>query len=407
MNKPEERYDNIDMHGFDRETEGGASALWKALLIAAVVGICCLISGTAGCGPAAEETAAQLKDCGVLYDEEFGGVYIQKTIDEFNELGFAYGDSVDILFSNGYSMEDVPYYNGYYTKNGENILVAYPGYPYIKAAINNGDSLWALAGLKEGDTAEITLNDAAKYFDIQNARDIHYQDEREEYPSDVVFANFRSIQAGDIPEGVVYRSASPCDNQHNRAPYVDALMEEAGVNFILNLADTEEKIEGYLAEPDFDSPYFLCLYQEGKVLPIALNMNYGSDGFQQKLTAGLTALSRTSGPCLVHCTEGKDRTGFVCMLLEALAGASYREIVDDYMITYDNYYQIAEDSHPDQYRTIVENLLEPMIEVIAGEGADFEKADLSAGAEKFLKDAGMTQKQIDQLRNRITGEGQS
>ena len=40
--------------------------------------------------------------------------------------------------------------------------------------------------------------------------------------------------------GIVYRSASPCDNQHNRAGYVDQLMENAGVQFILNLADPYE-----------------------------------------------------------------------------------------------------------------------------------------------------------------------
>ena len=42
------------------------------------------------------------------------------------------------------------------------------------------------------------------------------------------------------------------------------------------------------------------------------------------------------GPCYIHCTEGKDRTGFVCLLLEALCGANYGELRDDYMTTYAN-----------------------------------------------------------------------
>ena len=52
-------------------------------------------------------------------------------------------------------------------------------------------------------------------------------------------------------------------------------------------------------------------------------------------------MTEHSGPCLIHCVEGKDRTGFVCALMLALAGASAQEIIDDYMITYYNYYGIT------------------------------------------------------------------
>ena len=117
--------------------------------------ILCLLCGTtAVSGSCQDETGAEaLRDCPVLHETEFGGVYITVTIDEFNALGYQYGDSVDIAFSNGYSMEDQPYYNGYYTETGHSLLVAYPGYPYIRAGINYGDDLWILAGLSEGDTA--------------------------------------------------------------------------------------------------------------------------------------------------------------------------------------------------------------------------------------------------------------
>ena len=204
--------------------------------------------------------------------------------------------------------------------------------------------------------------------------------------------------------GRLYRSASPCDNQHNRAPYVDRLMAEAGVDFILDLADTPEKIQGCLAGADFDSPCFLSLYEAGKVAPLALNANYGSQDFQAKLAAGLRAMTGSPGPCLIHCTEGKDRTGFVCMLLEALAGASYEEIVEDYMITYDNYYHITSQSDPDRYRTIVENVLDPMVRLMAGleDSADLTQADLAAGAADFLQGAGMSREEIDALAAWLT-----
>lgn len=364
-----------------------------------------LLTIVTGCGAKKEADGPQpLTDGAIIHEEEFGGVYINTTIDDFNAMGYTYGDSVTVSFSNGYTLTGIPYYSGYYTQNGEPLLVAYPGYPYIKACINNGDDLWTVAGLQEGDTAEIALAEKGAFSAIQEARDIHYTDERNNYKTDAIFANFRSVEAGDIPKGRLYRSASPCDNQHNRASYVDALMKEAGVRFILNLSDNEEKIEGYIADPAFASPYFLSLYENGAVKPIALNMNYGSPEFKQKIADGLIALSAQEGPYLTHCTEGKDRTGFVCMLLEALCGASYDEIAEDYMTTYANYYNITKETETEKYETIVKSLLDPMLEsLISDEGVDLYTADLSVYAEQFLLGP-MNETQIAALKTRLTAE---
>ncbi|MBR3394995.1 MAG: tyrosine-protein phosphatase [Firmicutes bacterium] len=365
--------------------------------------IVCLVFLLAACTKA-EETpdVPGITDVGILHEPEFGGVYVQNTIEEFNAKGFAYGDSVDLTFSNGYTLEDLPYYNGYYVQTGEPLFIAYPGYDYVKAAINNGDDLWVVAGLSEDDTASVTLREVGKYKDIQEARDIHYKDDRSLFESDEVFANFRAMQAGQLRSGILYRSASPCDNQHNRAPYVDALIQNAGVQYILDLADTEEKIAGYMAKEDFASPYFAELHENGCVDPIGLNMNFGSEEFRGKIAAGLTRMAESNGPYLIHCTEGKDRTGFVCMLLEALCGASYEEIRDDYMITYDNYYQISPEKDPARYNTIVENVLDPMIRSMAGDsGLDLQAADLSEAAEKFLFSGGMKTEEIEALKVKI------
>ena len=341
----------------------------------------------------------------VIHEPEFGGVYIKMMIDEFNRLGFKYGDSVDVTFSNGYALSDLPYYNGYYVDAGDPLLVAYPGYDYIKAAFNYGDDLWITAGLTETDTADIVLKKSAAFLDVQEARDIHYSDERNDYADDVTFANFRSVNAGQLKENVLYRSASPCDNQHNRAPYVDALMKEAGVNCILDLSDNEGKIEGYIAAEDFNSPYFLSLYQTDKVIPLAMNMNYASDEFRAKIADGFSAMAKQVGPYLVHCTEGKDRTGFVCMLLEAFAGASYDEIIDDYMLTYDNYYKITESSDPAKYATIKEKNIDAMLSAVIGDpDADITAVDLTAAAEAFLKSAGMSEEDVLLLRSRLSAD---
>ena len=385
----------------------------KKLLILLMVLLC------AACAPKKEpdhEEASAIEGYPTIHEMEFGGVYIGITIDDFNEQGFAFGDSVDVEFSNGYTLEDIPYYNGYYVEAGEPLLVGYPGYDYIKAAINYGDdlwdtgklyastanNLWLTAALDEHCTAKVTLREKAKYLAIQGARDIHYYDERERYDSDTVFANFRSIRMGNIREDILYRSASPCDNSHNRAHYVDALIANAKVNAILDLADDDDKIEGYLEKEDFASPYFLSLYENGKVFPIALSMNYQSDVFAEKIVQGLVMLETVEGPYLIHCTEGKDRTGFVCMLIEVLCGASYQEIVDDYMLTYANYYDITKEKEPDKYQVILQQNIDAMLKYLVNDDeTDIKTADLSVHARDYLLWAGMEEAQIDAFIARI------
>ena len=359
-----------------------------------------------------EDDPLSVRDLEIEHEEEFGGIYVKMTIEDFNELGFAYGDSVDVSFDNGYSLEDIPYFNGYYVNAGEPLLVGYPGYDYIKVTVNYGDdlwddfnlqmsgqserpSLWKEAKVEHHNKATIVLHEKGKYLDVQNASDIHYYDEREKYDSDEMFANFRAMNVGDLKKDIIYRSASPCDNQHNRASYVDALIKDAGVDMILDLADNDAKIERYIDADDFASPYFLSLYEDNKVCAIALNMNYLSDEFGYKIVSGFRAMMESEGPYLIHCTEGKDRTGFTAMLIEALCGADYDEIIDDYMLTYDNYYRINEKDDKEKYDTILGRNILAMLRFLEGEGSDLQKDDLSVGAKNYLLKYGMTEEEIE------------
>lgn len=382
--------------------------------------IVCVLSGVLvlslllfGCGrkenpqiPSSEQAVQPAEvilasDLGILHETEFGGVYLDLTIDEFNALGAQYGDSVDIRFSNGYLLEDIPYYNGYYTKTGMPILVAYPGYPFIRAGFNNGPDLWVIAELEEDDTAVITLHEKAKYLSVQQARAITYSDDRAEFPDDATFANFRALSGGKLKENLLYRSASPADNQHNRAPYVEELAEEAGIRCIVDLADNDDKIAGYLNDQDFHPQFFETLYLNGDVIPLAMGADYSSETFMKKAALGCVSILEHEGPYLIHCTEGKDRTGFMCLLIEALAGASYEEILSDYMITYDNYYQINQNEQTDKYETIITDVLNPMVELLVP-GEDIETADLLSGAKGYLASGGMTEEEIALFIDLIT-----
>ncbi|EYT64723.1 protein tyrosine phosphatase [Dietzia sp. UCD-THP] len=45
------------------------------------------------------------------------------------------------------------------------------------------------------------------------------------------------------------------------------------------------------------------------------------------------AVARSTGPAIVHCTAGKDRTGWTSAVLQLLAGVREEDVIADYMLT--------------------------------------------------------------------------
>ncbi len=347
----------------------------------------------------------EIKDYAIEHETKFGGVYVKLKIEDFNNKGFKFGDSVDVKFSNGYELLDLPYYNGYYVDIDEALLVGYPGYDYIKVCVNYGDDLWVTAKLEETDTATITLSEEGKYLKIQNAMDIHYPETQGDL-SDDVFANYRNVKVGKIKDKILYRSASPVDNTHNRASVVDKLMKNNRIGYIINLSDSNDDLVVHMSKDDFNSPYFLSLYKNKKIIALSMNMQFKEQSFKDNLVKGLTAIANNNGPYLIHCVEGKDRTGYVLMVIEALLGANYQEMVDDYMLTYDNYYEITKEKDLERYETIKEKNIDLMLHYIIGDEKnekDLSKIDdYSKYAKEYLLSIGMKEKDINKLINRLS-----
>ena len=373
------------------------------MLLFAVLLLCALLSSCAkGGNKPTEDNTIALHDCRIGHNEEYGGVSIQCSIEEFQQLGFNYGDSLNIRFSNQYSMDDIPYYSGDYVDMGKPLLVGYTGHADIEVHNYHGEDLWQTAGLDDSMTVSIELNEKGKYQEEQAVNGITYSNEQGDLP-DEVFANFRAVNVGNLKENIVYRSSSPCDNQINRASVVDKLCQKADIQYVINLADSKADIESYINREDFNSPWYAELYKNDQVCALDMEINVSTDQLFRKLAEGFTQMAHHEGPYLIHCLEGKDRTGFVCMLLEALTGASVDEITQDYMVTYKNYYSITEDTEADLYSKIRSRNIDKMITFITdGESVDPAKPDqLSEYAEKFLVNQGMTSADVQTLKDKL------
>jgi hypothetical protein len=360
--------------------------------------VAAMLVSLAACGKP-KAAAITTGEIGVIEDKQFGNVCTSISLEEFNALGFTFGDSIDVQFDNGYTLEDIPYYNGFFARTGAPLACGYPGFEHVALAFAKGDSMWKASGVTDQSKMTITLREKGKYLTEQEALGAVYTNDRADYVSDEQFANFYAITGGKLKKNTFYRSASPCDNTYQRAAYADALAKKAGIQYVLNLANSAEQIEGFLAADDFASPYYASLYKNGKVFPMHMSVNYRSEQIAQTVAGALLGMCDKKGPYLMHCLEGKDRTGFVSTLLLGLAGASTAEIRADYMHTYDNYYGINKTDTPKQYDAIVSEAADDALYYFSGEkdGADLTNVSYEEGGKTYLRFGGLNDEQIARI----------
>lgn len=201
---------------------------------------------------------------------KYGNVYTDcKAKDFMGKLGFAWGDLVTVKFlDKTLTLPVVPTYS--YVDSGKPAVIVEKdadGKPtgYVSMAINMGnfaetyelakkhtneDKTWYWTAW-EGVTypVEVTFKMAEKggYMAEYIMHDLQRTNDRADYPdlSDAEFGNFRNIATTGMGKDVLYRGSSPINPELGRNTYVDAALKQAGVNVIMNLANSQEEAEAY------------------------------------------------------------------------------------------------------------------------------------------------------------------
>lgn len=332
-----------------------------------------------------------IEDIAVIEDVQYGDVYLDISPADFLQLGFEYGDSVDVELSNGLSYEDLPFYDGYYGRLGDVLLCGYKKYNNVALALCQG-SMWLKYAFDESVKCSIRLHEKGKYKRVQELMGREYSWNPDDYDCTFCFANLRQLKGGYIKLGTFYRGASPCNNRHGRAKIVDRIISGLGVNYILDLADSHSNVSRYFSKVDYASPFFLKLCQDNKVAYPDLKNDFTSAKYKEDLGKALKDLIKHEGPFYIHCIEGKDRTGFVCALLEAFMGASLEEIEADYMRTYRDYFGVTKESDPETYALLYELKFLDIALCIAGVHSEKQlgNAKLMLSARRYLMECGLT-----------------
>lgn len=350
---------------------------------------------------AAEGAAPAAVEGKITLIEKYGNIDLDIMAINLYAAGYRAGDIITVTV--GEHVLDMPLGTNYSDVDTGSLIArdaSASSSPYVIVAINMGDFAKTY-GAKVGDTVKIALKTAGGYLAEYEAHQVKRTNDRKDYSSDAVFANFREITLGSIAPGVLYRTSSPINPEIGRASYADKLIAAAGVKTVINLADSKDEIAGYLAGKDFASPYYKSLYESGSVVTLSMGVDFAAPEFKTKLKEGLEFMLSHSGPYAIHCTEGKDRAGFTAILLEALMGATKDEIVADYMLSYENYYHVEKGS--DQYNTI-SRIADGILCQIAGleKGSDLSKVDLVKAATDYLTGIGLTGAQVNSLKTALS-----
>lgn len=314
---------------------------------------------------------------------------------DLKQIDLEYGDSVDIYFSGGYAFKALPYYPDFYGKKDSAILTDHFD-DICVAGIGCGLNL--VAGIKPGETATITLEQKGRYraeFEAYNIRDAKYKADGQ---TDEAFCNAREVTAGNIRPGRLYRGSSPFDQDFGRVGLMGSYIVAHDIRAVLDLADTPEKLAASEGLPDHTA----AMLAQGRAIACPIGVDYMEPEAMRFIGEGLVRLMQLEGPWLIHCSLGRDRTGVICAVLEALCGATYDEIVQDYMVSYDWLHGIDMNPESLQYRLFKLRIDELTAEIFGTEVEALPGIDLRQAASDYLMQCGMTEDQIDRLVRLLT-----
>ncbi len=352
---------------------------------------------------------------GAIIEESFtkyGNLYLTIKKEDLENAGFEPGDILAVRFLN--QELELPFTTNYSdVESGTPGLFALASSDYISMAINMGDftTTYGIAtkttfedktyewnineGVELPIEVTITMKEKAGYLDEFILHQLSYTDERSDYPdlTDEQFANFREVRTTGIAPGTLYRTASPINNIHGRSDYADAAIKNAGVTVIMNLSNDEAEIE---ESEGFDGRYYATTNY------IGLNMSNDlmSDDYKAKFAEGLRFFAENPGVYAIHCREGKDRTGFTVAVIECLMGASFDEVVSDYMVSFYNYYGVTPDN--ERYNVIADSNIVKSLQNAFGV-SDIRNVDLAAEAEEYIREIGLTDEEINKLKANLSG----
>lgn len=236
-----------------------------------------------------------------------------------------------------------------------------------------------------------------------------YSEILDDYDSIEDFCNFRALSGGNLVSDSIYRSASPWSSGA-RTAYTDDLYRTHEIDYLMCLNMDDERAK-HFAEGSPDA-YVSQMYNEGKVL--CRELHPSTHSYPEECKFFIESFLEAEGKIGIFCSLGKDRTGVYCGILEGLAGATYDEVRDDFMLTICNYYGVEKGS--EEYYVVAEILIDRILylfehteyaahpEKVDWSKVEYVKYDPEEVFTKYLVDfVGMEDETVQKVKDKLTG----
>ena len=349
-------------------------------------------------------------DAVALSEGEYDTIALDTTLQDMERAGYRIGDLVKVSFGEDeFTVTYVRSYAGIGVMGGFLSTSESSGDDTVRLGYFNVD-VWELTGISVGD--RIGLDYGGKDPNISKIPNYlaGYNSHYDGSITEEQFCNFRELTGPGMKEGTIYRSVSPYGAGYESTPMVNGLYEEIGIGYIVDVGDGDSKVQK-CREAYGDDLYSVRLYDSGEAFVeyISPDINLRPDGVRKVMLA----LTGSEGKTVICCHLGKDRTGFVCAMLQALAGSDYEDVKREYMLSYVYLYNVEEGS--EEYEVLGKMMFDRCFYLLEHPGIEEQaehfdwsvidgyEFDAKAITEKFLREqAGMTDEEMDLLMERIS-----
>ena len=114
--------------------------------------------------------------------------------------------------------------------------------------------------------------------------------------SDAKWGNFRNVKAGKIGEFNLFRSQHPA-NGSTRSYHANKLAKVNAIKTVLNLSDTDQRLNSYFKKYKIDSTYYYkSLYDKGSVYTVNICSIFRPAAYQKKDRRMYAVYQQKKGP---------------------------------------------------------------------------------------------------------------
>lgn len=151
----------------------------------------------------------QSAKCQVFKERKEASVEMDVSLDLLIDKGMEYGDSVELTFSNGFKIDNVPLLDADYVNPGTYVLQTKNSRSPLIFHIQGERDTWSKLNLSSYDTVNIILDEKGKYKDLYEEHSDHIMENSLKEEAKMSSFDFQKIEGGLLKDNFFTEVKAP------------------------------------------------------------------------------------------------------------------------------------------------------------------------------------------------------